>query len=116
MAAVFLSCWLLDPSDLLSSVCRRRGQRVDLPPYACVGKEATSTALKDSREQKFCISDEPVSYSYLNSTGLWGNSDADLKYTAWQKDCCYCHMPDLLKITLIQKVKLVLLTVMEYLY
>lgn len=32
---------------------------MDVSPHTCVGKEAMSRALKEAREQEFCISHEP---------------------------------------------------------
>lgn len=65
MTAIIFSCSLLGPSDLLSSVYCRRGHQVDLPPHDHMGMQATSGALKESREQKFCISDEPESVTHI---------------------------------------------------
>lgn len=59
MTAIIPTFWLLGLPDLLSSEHCETGYWADVSPHASVGKEAMSKALKESREQKFCISHEP---------------------------------------------------------
>lgn len=80
-----------------------KGHWVDLPPRACVGKEATSRALKESGEQKFCISDEWSQLLVFKQYRALGKFRCKPEVHGLAKDCCYCHMSDPLKITLIQE-------------
>lgn len=51
--------------DLLGSAYCERGHWVDVSPHTCVGKEAMSRALEDSRGQKFYISHEPEAVTHI---------------------------------------------------
>lgn len=65
MTAIIPASWLLGLPDLLSSAYCERGHSVDVSPHTCEGKEAMSRALKESREQKFCISHEPEAVTHI---------------------------------------------------
>lgn len=102
---VILSCWLLGPSDLLRSAYCGRWHWADLPPHARVGKQGLRRGLKSS-ENSFALAMSQSQLLVFKQYWTLGKFRCRPEMHGLAKDCCYCHMPDLLKITLIQKLNM----------